>query len=711
MKHEYTEVGLARMLGVSKRHINRLLAGCACEQRPANGGVQKVYTLGALPLAMQKRIIAEKLSIDESFIPDESAIDEESLRQLMARWEEAPEWNRRLVNEVREPIVMALQAFADGKGLPIRKAEEEFSRLFNERRAPGVSEAIYERMDSTSPETLGRLRRTYSKEGKAGLLTRYGGKKGRFFAVIPDMEIFISGQMQKNPSIKVARLHEMIQKLYPDCAPDRKTIADYVESVWRGKEASNKQIHTLIRDPRAWKNSFMPAFGDRGALATYFGQLWEMDSTPADVVTVDTGRCAICGLVDVYSRIVRVVVAPTSRATAISALMRKGIIDLGVPEIIRMDNGKDYQSELIDVICTSLRIKRPHLDPYAPEQKPFIERALGTLAHGVMEIFPGFIGHSVSERQEIRARDTWGKKIFEPGDPVKVPFTMRELQEAFNKSISLYENRPHRGLKGKTPIEMARESRRQPKKIRDERVLDILLAPISTRVVQKKGIQLDDVWYTAPELIEGEHIGRTVHLKRDLINAGLIYVFSSSNSGDFKFICKATNDALTGESLEEYLQAKRRGEKELKRKAKALQALSQTVQDPYTILIDEATVSTASEHENIIPFQADADLPAIREARKALEEPKEEIGLAQQLGQVVHMDESQASKASASNEWKPRYPSELLDNPIELYLWYEKERQKRQLEKEELEHMAYLKESFPAVQYWLELRDEKAALE
>ena len=67
-------------------------------------------------------------------------------------------------------------------------------------------------------------------------------------------------------------------------------------------------------------------------------QVWELDSTPADVMCAD-GRHVIVGAMDAWSRRGRLLVVPVSRATAICALLRRCLIDWGVPETGRCAAG------------------------------------------------------------------------------------------------------------------------------------------------------------------------------------------------------------------------------------------------------------------------------------------------------------------------------------------------------------------------------------
>jgi len=190
------------------------------------------------------------------------------------------------------------------------------------------------------------------------------------------------------------------------------------------------------------------------------------------------------------------------------------------------------------------------------------------------------------------------------------------LQTIYDKWLKIYELTPHKGLGGCAPIEVSEQSPSHPPKIRDHRVLDILLAPVSAhRKIDKKGISIDGAFFIAPELVE--HVGRKVEVRRDLHNAGIIYVFDYIKG---TFLCEARDDALEGQSLEKYISAKKHHKKELREQARALETLGFSCPSPLqNILIDDHINSP----KNVIPFQPEADNETIREVRRAVFDIKE----------------------------------------------------------------------------------------
>jgi putative transposase len=72
----------------------------------------------------------------------------------------------------------------------------------------------------------------------------------------------------------------------------------------------------------------------------HFGHTWEQDSSPCDVI-IDGVRYAGIFTIDVFSRRMKIVWAPSSRSTGIAACTRKALLDWGVSKRVRKDNGQD----------------------------------------------------------------------------------------------------------------------------------------------------------------------------------------------------------------------------------------------------------------------------------------------------------------------------------------------------------------------------------
>ena len=128
-------------------------------------------------------------------------------------------------------------------------------------------------------------------------------------------------------------------------------------AAWRVEHAPEL---SAVTNPDRHRSHRLPAFGRRDAGVHRLNQVWELDSTLCDVVCLDGHRHALCAAVDVWSRRARFLVVPTSRATAIAALLRRCMLEWGVPETVRTDEGADYTS------ATSSASWTPSISPSIP---------------------------------------------------------------------------------------------------------------------------------------------------------------------------------------------------------------------------------------------------------------------------------------------------------------------------------------------------------
>ncbi|HPA15755.1 MAG TPA: DDE-type integrase/transposase/recombinase [Desulfobacterales bacterium] len=598
---------IAKALGITKRSVlRRARVENWPIQKASNeqgGGRKHLYPFNSLPSDIQQRLVVKAHRCRSELIPSRP-IDEDRIKFNMYLWDSASERNKRQA-EARNLVLKSRNIFKKEKKLKHGQADASFSNAYNAKMIVDIPAWVYDSQPSLSVPTIERWRASFKKDGLVGLLPGYGGQRGRSRAITPELRLFALGQIAKTPEIRVSHLWKLAKKIFDSRCPSKKTLYRFIER-WK---QDNPQRAAFIEDPRLWKNTMMPAYGDATAGIDYFCHTWEIDSTPADVITADEKRCCIIGIIDVYSRRAVILVAPTSRATAIAACMRLALLNWGVPSRLKMDNGKDYQSLHIEAVTTGLGIETPLLPKYEGEAKPFIERFFGTLTRDLQEMTPGYCGHSVADRQKLRELATWGTKITKTGPPVEVPFTMAELQGLFDKWVDVYERSPHRGLGDKSPFDVALSSKRQPEKIRDERSLDVLLSrnPIPRRV-GKKGVAFEGAYFKSADLVE--HADKRVLVRQDLKNAGLLYVFDARTE---RFLCLAFSNKLHGKNLEEYQAAKKQNEKNLRERRKALSRLGLDKRECLDIMLENNY-----QEPTLLPFQAEADSPAIREARRAV---------------------------------------------------------------------------------------------
>ena len=293
----------------------------------------------------------------------------------------------------------------------------------------------------------------------------------------------------------------------------------------------------------------MPAFGadDRDAFA--LNALWELDSTPADLMCADPltrvlRRHAVVGAIEVWSRRGMVLIVPVSRGVAITALLLRCLLAWGVPLAVKTDQGRDYVGRHVTRVLVDLEIEHDLCRPYRPEDKPHIERFLGTLTRDLLAHLPGFTGHDVAQAKALRETRSFAARRRGEAPTFELHLTADELQRRCDLWLSgVYETRPHRGLDGMTPRLRAASWTGEVRAIADVRALDALLAPVAgngTRVVSRKGLQVGGRCYIAPEL--GSRVGELVGVRADAADPARLHVFAA----DGWFICLTEDPVRTG---------------------------------------------------------------------------------------------------------------------------------------------------------------------
>jgi transposase InsO family protein len=317
--------------------------------------------------------------------------------------------------------------------------------------------------------------------------------------------------------------------------------------------ATAKPELKALTNPDRYRSHHKPAFGVVGARIERINQRWEIDASPADAMCLVDGRelrYKLIGCIDVFTRRAMIVVTDQARAVATMALLRRAILAWGLPELVKIDNGKEFKNRAVERFAQDAGIITEFSRAFTPEQKPHIERFFGTLTRDLFELLPGYIGHNVAERQGIEARRSFQHRF---GEDAHLAFGVQLSPEALQARIDgwcneIYARHVHEGIK-RTPHDLALAFAGDVRRLPDERVLDALLldAPDASgiRVVAKSGIRIGNRFYVAGEL--GEWMGHRVHCRFDPFQPEQIVVYNDTRT---KFICVARDrDQMDGADL------------------------------------------------------------------------------------------------------------------------------------------------------------------
>lgn len=553
-------------------------------------------------------------------------------------------------------IVNMLKAFKEEGALSMTAARSAFTSLFNAGEIP-VEEWVAAEVGRLSVKSLERWHGQAARHGAKRLGGNYGNRKGQGQidrdAALRD---FCIANMAARPHLTASQLGEAIHARMGKAIPKRtvqrfmaKAREDYADAFL---QAANPDKH---------KNLRLVAFGSRSEAARYPNEMWEVDASPADVMTID-GRMNLVGIVDVYTRRAKILVTPTPKATAATLLIRRCILDWGVPERIKMDNGKDFASRHVSHALGSLLIEQSFCPPFTPENKPHIERFFGTLQRDFVSLLPGFIGHDVADRKAIEARRSFSQRFGDPQGAIAVELTSDELQERVSDWIeTVYHTRRHGSL-GTSPKLMTVGYMGSVRAIEDERALDVLLAEApdteGQRVVTKKGLRVENALFIAPEL--GAHVGDRVNVRLDPSDMGRIVVYSIEG----EFICVAVCPERTGLSRQEIaVQAKALQKAHQAEQRKNLRKI-QREHRPQNIA-DE--IVAAHRNDQVIEFPRKTEsysTPALDEARRAasaLDDPMpaiperhdtEELAAQARKALVIDMPAKPQHEARFTDDWE-----------------------------------------------------------
>ena len=555
----------ADLLGMSKAGFIKMAVRKEYKNRPRQGrGGGLEYHYSSLPIATQEALLrAESREIMAQAAPVPAAVSTALTVQPAA------------TDIARKAEGDAKAALITGRAQVRMDAKREILALIETvKRAGGnVETAVVDynagRLEA-SPDTRAALPsvsipsvylwfRQINGYGLSRLAGRYGNRLGSgIIDTYPQLAAALRAFLLEYPHAHAKHAHEWLKARYdldwnalpaeiagdgPIPMPGISAVGRWIKR-WKQE---NAELYTLLSNPDLWKNKYMIGWGDMSECIIRPNQVWEFDSTPADVLLED-GRHSIIGVIDLYTRRVKLHVSKTSRSAAIAHVLKRALVGWGVLEIAKTDNGQDYVAKHISRIFQALGIEHQISAPFCPWQKPFIERFFRTFSHDLLELLPGYIGHNVADREALRARQQFSDRLFVKDRTVELPgVTAAALQDFCDRWVTGYHNRPHRGLKGRTPQQRIDAWPTPLRALPDPRVLDLLLleAPGGDgwRTVTKAyGVRVDNFEYMAAEL--GLFVGERVRVLYDPEDAAHVHCFDERGGS----IALAECPELTGTS-------------------------------------------------------------------------------------------------------------------------------------------------------------------
>jgi transposase InsO family protein len=589
----------------------------------ANGGSKKLYLLEGLPPDVCRAVEAWETRREAA------AFRKVREREVKARLQEAPKVmalpeKERRVALARQAVLGAAERFRLSRPGPKTKTLQEFYGRLNavlqvvHRHAtptltlpPQGGGDFYKEFEDLGfeayeiPEVLGSIKKVSwqtaykwkaAQEAGTGLVTLargYGRTEAGAYerpgfgakTVTPDMRAYITalfwkGQVKLWPKpngnggesrleCNKALIYRRLKAEFEAHThiPHYGHFTKYLDS-FLYKEQEKLAAICL---PSFWRATFQPKGGCSGEQAGYFGERWEIDATPADVMLKD-GRHEILAAVDIFSRDAIIEVEKHATSLTVAKLFRQGFLAWGVPEWIIGDRGMIFRSKHIQTACAQMGIAQRNCDAYAPWQKPHVETFFGSMARMLFEALPWYVGHNPVQRKRIDEFQRFREVFYHLKNPVKISCeaTAAELKAVVNDWLDkVYRAETHRfadcrlGRSGLVWERQANSPRRAPRIGRTE-TLDDLLAPAFERTYNSGFSWGGMIGAYMPDSAAGWERAQKFQAKRVLFKPSLADVTKGSmwelleNGQAGPFICYVDNRLRGGLGLEEHIKAKAR---------------------------------------------------------------------------------------------------------------------------------------------------------
>lgn len=333
--------------------------------------------------------------------------------------------------------------------------------------------------------------------------------------------------------------------------PPLRTLQRFMARIAEEKKA----LLASVQNPDAYRSKYRLALGSADGSVTYAHEVWEIDTTKADIMLME-GRKCVLGIIDRYSRRARFELVESESAQSVRRMLTNTIRAWGVmPTRLKVDNGSGFMNRTIETALELLGIELDPCLPGSPQDKPFVERLFGTFQRDRTSLLGGFIGHNVAQAQELRARARG-----QTGKAVVVPeLTGPQFQAIMDAWLDgEYHLRVHSRLRI-SPMQKWQASPPGARRAPDDGTLKLALSAfVANATVTKRGIRWKNGRYWAAGL--AEWMGRQVQVRRDEDDLGALFIFDE----DGRYIDTAINHQRAGMSEQQFaLQARRTYEKHM----------------------------------------------------------------------------------------------------------------------------------------------------
>jgi putative transposase len=345
-------------------------------------------------------------------------------------------------------------------------------------------------------------------------------------------------------------------------------------------------------------------------------------------------RARLCAFEDMRSRtIVGWSLQTTANSVGVVRSLKAAFETYGLPGTVYVDNGKEFKNYwlcgdewksqrtkidpgLLDLDAGILKecgVKIVFCKPYSGQSKP-IERFWRTFHERFDKFVETYLGSNTHDRPEAVRPLISNVEKLKREDIAAIP-TFEELEKMIGRFIEWYNaewSHSGQGMEGKTPYQVLRENAAPRRDLPDE-FKKYVFTQRYIKVVQRKGVGLDGMWYYAKEL--QALIGQKVEVRRGLDDGGKVHIFSLP---DRVYLFDAENLVWTGAAQEDIARLNK-----LRREARELNKQYNKKKAEY----DRGVFKTPAEiyAEEALKVVGGEDLAAAAPADLKLVKPKSKI--------------------------------------------------------------------------------------
>lgn len=468
----------------------------------------------------------------------------------------------------RLAILAAADAFRRGQRLAAFTCDHLFTVKYNAREIK-TEPWILDLVPRVSERSLARWRAAARDGHVSALAVDRAHRKGKgLLDTAHDGRVkrFVLSLLIKNPLLSAQHIHTLCRSEFGDTLPKLKdgvsvhlpmpSIRSFQLQIatWKTTE---KVMLAQISHPDLYRSHYQAAGSNAFAHIRGVNELWQIDASPSDAMCSD-GRYSVYACLDIASRRLILLLSRTPRAAAVALMIRKAILAWGVPAEIVTDNGSDFVAGDTQRLLAVLGINRRQTHAYTPQAKGHVERVIRTFQHDAARLMPGFIGHNVADRKRIEGRKSFAERLGADDEALfEVAWTGPEMQRRCDDwAAMVYAHRPHDGLGGRSPVQVAAEAEAQIRRV-EPSVLDVLLMPVAgIRTASKQGVRVDGFLYLNPAILAGDR----VFVRCDPMDRGRILCFSEDQE---RFLGEAICPEAAGLSPQAFVAAHQSAQAEL----------------------------------------------------------------------------------------------------------------------------------------------------